>query len=80
MLVLEDSLIRSKHQKLLSLNKNSLNTLSQVTQPYSKESRGFFHLVIIIKFSTGELTKADDAELKSILEAFIPEAGLAMKA
>jgi hypothetical protein len=78
MLVLEDSLIRSKHQKLLNLNKNSLNTLSQVTQPYSKESRGFFN--INIKFSTGELSKADDAELKSILEAFIPEAGLAMKA
>ncbi|CAK76608.1 unnamed protein product (macronuclear) [Paramecium tetraurelia] len=29
--------------------------------------------------STGELSKQDDAELKSILEVFIPEAGLAMK-
>lgn len=29
--------------------------------------------------TTGELTKSDDAELKSILEVFIPSAGLAMK-
>ncbi|CAD8078140.1 unnamed protein product [Paramecium sonneborni] len=29
--------------------------------------------------STGELSKQDDAELKSILEVFIPEAGLVMK-
>lgn len=29
--------------------------------------------------TTGELTKQDDAELKSILEQFIPEAGLATK-
>jgi hypothetical protein len=29
--------------------------------------------------STGELKKADDDELKSILETFIPEAGLAFK-
>jgi len=34
----------------------------------------------LFKYSTGDLSNADDKELASILDTFIPEGGYAMKA
>lgn len=76
MLVSEDFWIKYKLQKSLNSKRNSSLISEQITQLCQKELEG---IKIVDNYSTGELSKQDDAELKSILEVFIPEAGLAMK-
>jgi F-type H+-transporting ATPase subunit alpha len=59
--------IRTIHPALLNRIKTYIYTHTYIS------------ILYILYYSTGELTKADDNELKSILEVFIPESGLLMK-
>jgi hypothetical protein len=74
--VSEVSLTKCRLLKSENSNRNSWTISAPTIQHYCRELRG---IPIIDWRSTGELKKADDDELKSILDTFIPESGLAMK-
>jgi len=61
------------------LDKMVTSEISKFEQKYLNHLRSNYSALLQRIRDTGELSKADDGELKTILETFIPESGCAMK-